>query len=127
VTKVGETSSNSTINTVAQDSILSIDKKPHGIFGVDMTYDAAGFPNPTEINISRFFTTVYFFTAAGLNMPQIFVDIALHEKFPTLDKKINPLPDGLLWVRSMDTEPLLTTQATIEKELIIGEKLKWLF
>ena len=56
VTKVGETYS-------------SEDKRPHG---VDI---------PTEINISRFFTTAYFFT-------KIFKDIALYNEFPSL-------PDGL--------------------------------
>lgn len=119
VTKVGQTYSNDTVNTVALDAIHSIDSKPHGIYGVDMTYDKAGFPNPTEINISRFFTTVLFFTKAGLNMPKIFKDIALHNEFPSLERKINPLPDGLMWVRGMDTEPRLVTESDFEKELII--------
>lgn len=119
ITRVGETCSDETVNKVALDSILSIDKKPNGIYGVDMTYDFNGFPNPTEINISRFFTTVYFFTKSGLNMPQIFADIALNNKFPNLEKKINPLPDGLLWIRGMDREPCLTTMEKI-KDSIIG-------
>lgn len=118
VTKVGETYSNDEVNKIAQDSILAIDKRPHGIYGVDMTYDKNNIPNPTEINISRFFTTVYFFTQAGLNMPKIFKDIALYNEFPSLDKKINPLPDNLLWLRGMDCEPLLTTDEEISKELI---------
>ena len=80
-----------------------------------MTYDNKGIPNPTEINISRFFTTIYFFTKAGLNMPRIFADIALYNKFPSLTKKINPLPDGLLWIRGMDTEPALTDNARFEE------------
>jgi len=117
ITRVGETLSDETVNKVALDSILSIDKKPNGIYGVDMTYDFNGFPNPTEINISRFFTTVYFFTKAGLNMPQIFADIALNNKFPDLKNKINPLPDGLLWIRGMDREPLLTTESEIKKAI----------
>ena len=66
--------------------------KPHGIFGVDMAYDRNGVPNPTEINISRFFTTVRFFTEAGLNLPRIFRDIGLEGKLPDLPRKINPLP-----------------------------------
>lgn len=118
ITRVGETLSDETVNKVALDSILSIDKKPNGIYGVDMTYDFNGFPNPTEINISRFFTTVYFFTKAGLNMPQIFADIALNNKFPNLKNKINPLPNGLLWIRGMDREPLLTNESEIKKEII---------
>lgn len=117
MTGVGETCSDPVITQVAMDSIFAIDKKPHGIYGVDMTYDKNNFPNPTEINISRFFTTVYFFTKAGLNMPKIFKDIILYNEFPNLDKKINPLPDGLLWVRGMDIEPILTTQEEIMKSI----------
>lgn len=119
VTKVGQTFSDEKVNTVAIDSINAIDSKPHGIYGVDMAYDNAGVPNPTEINISRFFTTVLFFTEAGLNMPEIFKDIILYNEFPSLFKKINPLPDGLMWLRGMDTNPKLTTEQEILEELII--------
>ena len=97
----------------------AVSDKPHGIFGVDMAYDKKGMPNPTEINISRFFTTVLFFTEAGLNLPEIFKDIALYNEFPQLQKKINPLPDGLLWLRGMDTAPRLMKPGEIENEIII--------
>lgn len=117
ITRVGETCSDEVVNRVALDAIQSIDKRPHGIYGVDMTYDRNGIPNPTEINISRFFTTVYFFTKAGLNMPEIFKNIALYNEFPSLKKKINPLPDGLLWIRGMDREPVLTTQDKLKEEI----------
>ena len=76
------------------------------------------FPNPTEINISRFFTTILFFTQAGLNMPEIVRNIALKNEFPSLEKKINPLPDGLFWMRGMDTLPRLMTQKEIDQTLI---------
>ena len=115
ITGVGETHSDETVNRVALDSIMAIDQKPHGIFAVDMTYDQKGFPNPTEINIGRFFTTHYFFTKAGLNMPEIFCDIALENNIPTFEKKINPLEDELLWIRGMDSEPVLTTRNELEK------------
>ena len=119
VTKVGQTFSDETVNTVALDAISAIDSKPHGIYGVDMAYDNSGFPNPTEINISRFFTTVLFFTEAGLNMPKIFKDIAVHNEFPVLEKRINPLPDGLMWMRGMDTVPKLVTEADMQSNLIL--------
>lgn len=118
VTKVGQTCSSDQVNEIAIKAVKSVSKKPHGIFGVDMTYDKDGVPNPTEINISRFFTTVLFFTQAGLNMPEIFKDIALYGEFPKLEKKINPLPDGLMWLRGMDTRPRLMTPADMEKEVI---------
>ncbi|MEH7226498.1 carboxylate--amine ligase [Bacillus sp. JJ1566] len=114
ITGVGETYSDDTVNRVALDTILGIDAKPHGVYGVDMTYDQNDFPNPTEINM-RFFTTCYFFTEAGLNMPEIYKDIILYNKFPTLEKKINPLQDGLLWIRDMDREPILTTEDEVMK------------
>jgi hypothetical protein len=109
ITGVGETCSDPVVDQVSLDAIRSIDPKPHGIFAVDMTYDHQGWPNPTEINIGRFFTTHYFFTKAGLNMPEIFCNIALDDVFPSLARKINPLPDGLIWIRGMDVEPVLTT------------------
>ena len=114
VTGVGETWSSDEVTSLSLDSIRAVDDRPHGIYGVDMTYDREGRPNVTEINISRFFTTVYFFTEAGLNMPRIAVDIAIYGKFPSLDRRINPLPDGLLWIRGMDQRPVLTTDKEIE-------------
>lgn len=109
VTKVGQTVSDDRVTSVAIESIKSIDSKPHGIYGVDMAYDKLGAPCPTEINISRFFTTIKFFTEAGLNMPCIFKDIALYNEFPSLPTKINPLENDLLWLRGMDTLPMLSS------------------
>jgi carbamoyl-phosphate synthase large subunit len=118
VTKVGTTCSDQTVTDIAIKTIKAVDDKPHGIYGVDMTYDKNNIPNPTEINISRFFTTVLFFTKAGLNMPVIFKDLALYGKKPELEKKINPLPDGLIWLRGMDTEPILSNFEDVNKGLI---------
>jgi len=115
ITGVGETCSHPEVDRISQDAILAVDSKPHGIFSVDMTYDFKGFPKPTEINIGRFFTTHYFFTQAGVNFPEIYCNIALDNKFPVLEKKINPLPDGLVWIRGMDVEPVLTTVQELER------------
>lgn len=114
ITGVGETYSDERVDRISLEAISSIDVKPHGIFAVDMTYDKNGIPNPTEINIGRFFTTHYFFTKAGLNMPKMYCDIALDGNFPSLRKRINPLPDGLIWIRGMDVEPVLTTRTELD-------------
>lgn len=121
ITGVGETWADPVVDRVAQDAIFAIDKKPHGIFSVDMTYDFAGNPNPTEINIGRFFTTHYFFTKAGVNFPAIYCDIALENKFPSLCRKLNPLPSGLVWIRGMDREPVLTTAKELEEMEKMGK------
>jgi hypothetical protein len=120
VTKVGVTCDDDQVTRIAIDSIKAVSSRPHGIFGVDMAYDKNGVPNPTEINISRFFTTVLFFTDAGLNMPEIFKDIALYREFPKLEKIINPLPSGLIWLRGMDVTPRLMTANDIDDEIIFA-------
>ena len=107
VTKIGVTIDDPELNTLAIRSVQAVSNKPHGIFGVDFTYDKNDFPNPTEINISRFFTTIRFFTEAGLNMPNIFKNLALNGEFPNLNKKLNPIAPGLSWIRSMDKTPKL--------------------
>jgi carbamoyl-phosphate synthase large subunit len=118
VTKVGMTCDNEQATDIAIRAIKAVSSKPHGIFGVDMAYDRNGVPNPTEINISRFFTTVLFFTEAGLNMPEIFKDIALYGEFPQLARKINPLPSGLMWLRGMDVIPRLITEEELGNEIV---------
>jgi len=110
VTKVGETYSSAEVDRVGESAVRAVSAKPHGIYGVDMTYDFDGVPNPTEINIGRFFTTVEFFARAGLNMPVIYKNIALYAEYPELKSNLNPLPNGLLWLRAMDSLPFLTTR-----------------
>ena len=114
ITGTGITVSDKKLDDLAQKAIFAIDNKPHGIYGVDMTYDKNGVPNPTEINIGRFFTTHQFFTDAGLNMPHIYLKAAFNETLPYFKRKINPLKNGLAWVRGMDVEPVLTSLKDIE-------------
>ena len=80
-----------------------------------MTYDKNNIPNPTEINIGRFFTTHEFFTKAGLNMPYIFIKTAFKESYPEIKNKINSLPENLVWIRGIDFLPILTTLEEIDK------------
>ena len=118
ITRVCETISDKTVDEVGMAACRAVCDAPHGVFGVDMTYDFTGFPNPTEINIGRFFTTVRFFAEAGLNLPVIIKDICLYGKKPKLKEVLNPLPDHLLWIRGMDEQPRLTTEKEIETTLL---------
>lgn len=118
VTKVGETCSDAAVDEMAQRACRAVSKRPNGIYGVDMAYDRNGVPNPTEINIARFFTTVEFFARAGLNMPVILKDLCVHARRPELPRICNPLEDGLLWLRAMDVAPRLTNREEMKKELV---------
>jgi carbamoyl-phosphate synthase large subunit len=115
ITHVATTCTDSALDDAAMAAIAAIDPSPHGIFGVDLTYDETGHPNPTEINIGRFFTTTYFLTRAGLNLPAIYRDLAIDGTAPSLARRVNPLPEGLAWVRGMDVEPVLTTVEELER------------
>lgn len=115
VTGAGCLVSDPIVDRIAQEAILAIDKRPNGIWGVDLTYDDSGTPNPTEINIGRFFTTHQFFTEAGLNMAHIYVKLALGEEPPNILQRLNPLTPGLVWIRGVDFLPKLATLEEIEK------------
>ena len=114
VTGVSQTVSDPLVDEIAERAIRAMDAAPTGIFSVDMTYRKGGEPCVTEINIGRFFTTIHFFTEAGVNFPAIFVALAYGEKPALPERRVNPLPPGLLWVRGMDTEPVLAHPDAIE-------------
>lgn len=121
VTRIAATVRDPEIDELARASILAIDSAPHGIFGVDMTYARDGRPHLTEINIGRFFTTIHFFSQAGLNMPLILRDLTLDGSRPVLDRVVNPLPPGLVWIRAMDASPTLTNLEELqarEREIV---------
>lgn len=115
ITGAAITVSDQHVDEISLAAIRAVDSEPHGIFSVDLTYDRDGVPNPTEINIGRFFTTHLFFTTAGLNMPHIAVQLAYGEDPPPLAAPINPLPADLTWVRGMDKDPILTRTSIVQR------------
>lgn len=123
-TGVAVTVNDPTVDEIALKTIKSISPKPHGIYSVDMTYDSEGVPNPTEINIGRFFATNYFFAAAGLNMAEIVLDILFDKKVKHYDNPMNPLDEGLVWIRQIDSNPKLMKIKDIDKLDLTLEKMK---
>src|SRR5258708_5623228 len=116
ITGTGLTVRDKKIDELAIKAIKAIDHKPNGIFSVDFTYDKNKNLRLTEINIGRLFTTIFFFSKAGINLPYIYVKLAFNESIEGLvPQKINPLKPGLLWVRGMDILPVLSDLKTVEK------------
>jgi carbamoyl-phosphate synthase large subunit len=120
VTAVGETDADADVDAVALAAIGAIDAVPNGIFSVDMTLDAEGRPRVTEINISRFFTTIQFFAAAGLNLPEIYCELGLQGRSIWEGATLNPLPKGLLWIRGMDMPAQLRHRSELDALLTSG-------
>jgi hypothetical protein len=96
-------------NDLATRAVLAIDPQATGVFCVDLKEDADGVPRPTEINCGRFFTTSYFFTAAGVNIPHLYVKLAFGEPLPELPA-YDLLEEGLLWIRHIDCPAVLRTE-----------------
>ena len=111
ITGVGRTITRTDVDEVGRMAVLAIDPTPDGIFGVDMKENADGVPCVTEINIGRFFTTIEFFAQAGLNFPDLYVRAATGEHVAPQQS----LPEGLLWIRSMDAKPLLVHESEIAR------------
>jgi carbamoylphosphate synthase large subunit len=97
------------INEIAYQCVKAIDPKATGIFSVDLKEDKNGIPMPTEINPGRFFTTSYFFTAAGSNIPYWYVCLGLNEKIPSLPQ-FNSVEKDLYWIRHMDCPAVLVKE-----------------
>lgn len=113
LTGTGVTISDPELDKLAIKCITTADPKPHGIFSVDFTYDKDGVPNPTEINISKFFTTHHFITRTGCNMPDIFVQLAFNE-YKGLYNVLNPCKPNMCWIRGVDVLPVLLHESEIK-------------
>ncbi|MFQ5572910.1 MAG: hypothetical protein ACE5EJ_01525 [Nitrosopumilaceae archaeon] len=89
------------VNDIATKGVLSLDENASGVFCVDLKENKEGVPCVTEINAGRFFTTSYFFSSAGSNMPFYYIKMAFGESLPKLSQ-YNPLEEDLYWIRGMD-------------------------
>jgi hypothetical protein len=97
------------VNAAAQQAVLAVDSKPHGIFSVDLREDVEGVPRPTEINCGRGFTTFGLWSLYGPNFLDLVVRLAAHGKDwwlirPDLTppERLNALPEGLTLNRHID-------------------------
>ena len=124
VTGAGVTVADRDLDALAARAVLAVDPRPHGLYGVDLTYDRAGVPNPTEINVGRFFTTHLFFTVLGLNLPWMYVRLAFGETPAPVRPRCNPLPEGMVWIRGVDFEPVLASLAEVDRRVAELEELR---
>lgn len=96
------------VNDMATRAILAIDPKASGVFCVDLRENKNGVPIPTEINPGRFFTTSYFFTAAGVNMPHCYVSLAYGDPMPEM-RPYDAVGADIYWCRHIDCPGVLRT------------------
>ena len=122
LTGIGVTYCDPFLDKLAQQCIQAAKTKPHGIYSVDLTYDKDGIPNPTEINIGKFFTTHHFITKAGCNMPAILLELAFSEYKGDFNV-LNPCKSDMYWIRGIDIVPILKTREEIDQKEIEYKKI----
>lgn len=95
------------VNRNAINSIRAIDKRPHGVFCVDLKEDREQIPRPTEVNC-RFTTNVHYLTLASIrlgkpefNFPWLAARIANGEDVPPC-RSTNALPSNLWFTKNTD-------------------------
>jgi len=98
---VARTINSKEINNLCFNAIKKIDPNAGGVFCADLKTDKDGKIKLIEINAGRFFTTSYFFSALGLNMPYYYLKLGLGEKVQEL-KKFDNLEEEIYWVRMID-------------------------
>jgi carbamoyl-phosphate synthase large subunit len=111
---VARTVANAGIDHVADQAVRALDHEPHGVYGVDLKCDVNGIPHVTEVNAGRFYTTVDFLAAAGLNLPTMLWKLHNGESVPTLNH--SPLAANQYWIRTADCLPRLIRAMDLEKE-----------
>ncbi|MEM5583395.1 hypothetical protein WNZ15_13095 [Roseibium sp. AS2] len=120
ITAAQATTDDPKIHEVALATIEAAAHVPNGVVAVDLTYDNDDVPNPTEIQASRFYTSIYFLARAGLNFPAQFVKLALGDPLDTDLTGTHPLENDLVWLKTVDAEPILTTA-----EEVSGNLTRW--
>ncbi len=102
---IAKTVHNEHVNSIATKAVRAVDREATGVFCVDLKEDSQGTPCVTEINAGRFFTTSYFFSKLGSNMPDYYVKLGLNKPLEKLPK-YNAIDADIYWIRTVDTSPI---------------------
>ena len=111
---ISQTIVDAEVNQIGHNAVLALDPNYTGIGFVDMKGDANEHPRVTELNAGRFGTTHYFYTAAGANFPEMLLEVAAG-RAPAVPR-YDILPPDLVWIRTLDAGPVLTTRDAIDAQ-----------
>ncbi|MBI2426790.1 MAG: ATP-grasp domain-containing protein [Candidatus Kerfeldbacteria bacterium] len=99
---VAVTVQNDEINATVSSVVKTIDPHATGIFCADLKTNKEGRIVLIEINAGRFFTTSFFFSSAGCNMPYYYTKIGLGENVVIPTQPFDNIPADWYWVRMID-------------------------
>lgn len=95
------------LNEIGRRALRALAPEPHGVFFVDFKERESGDPRMTEVNAGRFGTTIHFYTEAGFNFPELALRAGLDLPLPDDLPRLDVLPEGYVWIRTLDCGPAL--------------------
>ncbi|GAA2698237.1 hypothetical protein GCM10010310_63530 [Streptomyces violaceolatus] len=98
------------LHDLAVRSVRQTMSRPHGAVGVDFTYGQDGTPYVTEVQPARFYSSMEFLAAVGINLPDLYCRLAAGAELPTGRPLINPIRSSFYWFKAVDKLPVLMTQ-----------------
>lgn len=103
------------LHELAVDCVQACMARPHGAIGVDFTYGRDGRPYATEIQPARFYSSMEFLAAAGINLPDLYCRTAGGTVPPMNIQLINPIRNTFYWFKSVDKMPQLLSQEQLDE------------
>lgn len=114
---VAKTVHNDEVNSLGYKAVRAIDLRATGVFCIDMKTNRRGKIAITEVNAGRFFTTSYFLSKAGINMPYYYTKLGLGEEVFRRFKRFNAVDPNLYWIRMVDMGYKLTPNIWTSKKI----------
>lgn len=92
----------SVVTTIGEHAVAAVDMEPHGVYCVDMREDAAGVPQPTEINAGRWATTSPLYRHFGSNLVAAQIRLANGDSVGFAQLGDDCYPHGVVLNRHID-------------------------
>lgn len=102
------------LHQLAIESVQAVLDRPNGAVGVDFTYGSDNQPYVTEIQPARFYSSMEFLAAIGINLPDIYCRLALGRPLPPTEERINPIRMPHYWYKAVDMLPKLLSQVEVD-------------
>ena len=111
---ISETVHDAKLNEIGHAASLALDPELTGVSFLDFKADARGQLRITEMNAGRFGTTHHFYSAAGLNLPLLYVRLALDLPIEDPPPQFDAIPAGKVWIRTLDAGPVLLDRTELD-------------
>ncbi|MET7808446.1 hypothetical protein [Micromonospora chersina] len=107
------------LHELAVASIRATVARPHGAIGVDFTYHQDGRALVTEVQPARFYSSMEFLAAVGINLPDVYCRLALGRPLPP-GPLLNPVRTEQYWFKAVDKLPMLMSAEKVHRIARVG-------